>query len=153
MKRTRFVLISVLLLLAASFLLLNGCNYITGATLNGSIQTRLPVELIKNISPTEAYAVIALNAGHVNFTLIDVRTPAEYAAGHIPGAINRDLNSPTFKDDIAIFDKSKIYLLYCHSGARSASARDVMQELGFQQIYSMIGGITDWMVQGLPVVK
>ena len=96
---------------------------------------------------------MALNAGHANFTIIDVRTPEEYAAGHIPAAINRDYKSPTFKDDIAKFDRSKIYLVYCASGGRSASARDMMIELGFQQIYNMSGGITAWIAQGLPLAK
>lgn len=149
----QLVLISVLLLVTTLLVVVGSCDYITGAALAGSVQATLPVGFVKNVSPTEAYAVIALNAGHYNFTIIDVRTPQEYAAGHIPGAINRDLNSTSFRDDIAKLNKTKIYLVYCHSGNRSAVARDIMIDLGFKQIYNMNGGIADWTAQGLPVVK
>jgi rhodanese-related sulfurtransferase len=153
MDKTRFVLFTVLLLLLVSFLFAGACDYITGEALTASVPTHFQKVTIKDVSPAEAYAIIGLNAGHANFTIIDVRTPEEYAAGHIPGALNRDYRSPTFKDEIAKFDKGRIYLIYCRSGVRSASARDVMKELGFQQIYNISGGITDWIAQGLPVVK
>jgi rhodanese-related sulfurtransferase len=153
MRKSRFLFLSILVLLAALSLVFNSCSYITGEALTESFQPRIPQEFIKNVSSTEAYAIIALNAGHANFTIIDVRTPEEYANGHIKAALNRDYNSPTFKNDIAKFDKNKIYVVYCQSGVRSAGARDIMQELGFQQIYNMDGGITAWMAQGLPVVK
>jgi rhodanese-related sulfurtransferase len=153
MKNNRLKLIVALLLLAVSGLSVGGCDYITGKAMEYSMPIQTQEQAIKNVSPTEAYAVMALNEGHANFTIIDVRTPAEYDAGHIPGAIIRDYRSATFRDDIAKLDRNKIYLVYCASGNRSASARDVMQELGFQQIYNMNGGFTAWTAQGLPVVK
>jgi rhodanese-related sulfurtransferase len=91
--------------------------------------------------------------GHSDFTIIDVRTADEYAAGHIQGALNRDYYAQTFKEDLAKFDRNSVYLVYCRTGVRSAAARDIMQELGFTHIYNMTGGINEWTAQGFPVVK
>jgi rhodanese-related sulfurtransferase len=153
MCKRRLLFLPALILLAALLLSISGCDYITGNAPEFSQPVKSQEQVIKNVSPTEAYAVIALYAGHYNFTVIDVRTHPEYAAGHIPGAINRDLNSPSFRDDIDKFNKSNIYLVYCQTGGRSAAARDIMRELGFLHIYNMTGGISAWIAQGLPVVK
>ncbi len=84
-------------------------------------------------------------------TLIDVRTPAEFAEGHIAGAELVDLNSGEFPTAIVEFDRSGRYLLYCRSGNRSAQAAAIMAELGFEQVWDM-GGIIDWEAAGFPVV-
>jgi rhodanese-related sulfurtransferase len=63
--------------------------------------------------------------------VVDVRTPSEYAAGHIAGAINVDVESGAFSDAIAGLDKSKTYLVYCHSGRRSGIASEQMRAAGF----------------------
>ena len=153
MKKTRFLFLLALMLLVASLLFSGACSYVTGEAISESIPTQVQNISIKDISATEAYAIIALNAGRYNFTIIDVRTAQEYAAGHIPGAINRDFNSPTFKDDINKLDKSYIYVIYCQTGVRGAGARDVMKELGFQHVSNITGGITAWIAQSLPMVK
>lgn len=137
----------------AMFPVISSCAYITGEAINAAIPTRSPQENIRDVSPSEAYAIIALNTGHADFAILDVRTPEEYAAGHIPGALNRDYYSPDFRDDLNRFNKSKTYLVYCGSGMRSAAARDIMRELGFQQIYNMTGGFSAWQASGLPVMK
>ena len=72
---------------------------------------------------------------------------------HDYNRINRDIYSPTFKDEINKFDKNNIYVVYCRTGIRGAAARDIMKGLGFQEVYNISGGIIDWTAQGFPVVK
>ncbi len=82
--------------------------------------------------------------GNENTVLIDVRTPDEFAGGHIPNAVNINFNAPDFAAQIEKLDKSKTYLVYCRSGARSGRAATSMSELGFQTIYTLQGGILNW---------
>jgi rhodanese-related sulfurtransferase len=131
----------------------SGCGYITGEAVEFSFQPPAAEQFSRNISITEAYAIIAMNAGRYNFVILDVRTPEEFAAGHIQGALNRDYYSSALKDNLDKMDKTKIYIVYCLTGGRSAAVRDIMQELGFQHIYNMTGGFADWTTQGFPIVK
>lgn len=75
-------------------------------------------------------------------TVIDVRTAAEYAQGHVVGAINIDVESGTFGDQIAELEKGEPYLVYCRSGRRSAIAAEQMAEAGFTDIADA-GGLAD----------
>ncbi len=70
--------------------------------------------------------------------------------GHIENAINLNYYSKTFKDELSELDKSKTYLIYCRSGRRSGIALDIMKELGFTEVYNILGGITQWEAEGLP---
>jgi rhodanese-related sulfurtransferase len=90
----------------------------------------------------------AIKAGAV---VIDVRTPAEFAAGHLDGAVNIDINSPDFAADVAQLDKGETYAVYCRSGNRSAVATDYMQQQGFGSLYNLQAGIIEWQSAGLPV--
>lgn len=86
-------------------------------------------------------------ASRQNIIILDVRTPQEFAAGHLPGAINIDYLNPTFSDSIRQLEKNKKYLVYCKSGNRSTKAADIMQQLGFRKVTNMLGGITRWQGQ------
>jgi len=76
--------------------------------------------------------------------LIDVRTPEEFEAGHIDGAINIDFRSATFSEDIDTLDKSVTVFVYCQAGGRSGQARDMMADKGFSTIYNLEGGYGSW---------
>jgi rhodanese-related sulfurtransferase len=84
-------------------------------------------------------------------TIIDVRTPEEFAAGHLEHAVNYDIEAGQFSAQIAPLDHAAPYMVYCHSGRRSAIAVDAMVAAGFTQVYD-VGGIADWQAAGLPVV-
>lgn len=148
----KLIIITLLLLLIFP-VVLSGCDYITGAAPELSFNDPEQTPTIQNVSSSDAYAIISIRAGHANFIIIDVRTPSEYAQGHIPFATNRDINSPTFSDGINKLNKNRTYFVYCQAGARSAAARDMMQELGFINIINLINGYADWVATGLPVVK
>jgi rhodanese-related sulfurtransferase len=84
--------------------------------------------------------------------VVDVRTPAEYAAGHVDGAINLDVESPTFDARLAELDKGATYAVYCHSGRRSGIATGKMGDAGFTKVYNLQGGISDLASAGAAVV-
>jgi rhodanese-related sulfurtransferase len=84
-------------------------------------------------------------------TVIDVRTAEEYANGHIDGAINLDVQGGGFSASIAALDPAAPYIVYCHSGRRSAIAAATMVAAGFTQVHDM-GGIQAWIDAGLPIV-
>ncbi len=86
-------------------------------------------------------------------TLIDVRTPEEYAAGHLANARNIDWNGGHFEHMVMDLDKSKPVLVYCLKGGRSASAASKMRSMGFKEVYELEGGIEKWEAAKLPVVK
>lgn len=82
-----------------------------------------------------------------------MRTPAEHAAGRIPGSVLLDYNGPSFQDGLAKLDRSKTYLVHCAVGGRSAKALSSMKAAGFSKAYNMLGGMNAWAAQGLPVEK
>lgn len=108
-----------------------------------------PVAAADEITPQEGQALMA-EAGDA-LTVIDVRTPEEYANGHVDGAINLDVQGGTFSADIATLDPAAPYIVYCQSGRRSAIAAATMVAAGFTQVHDM-GGIQAWIDAGLPIV-
>jgi rhodanese-related sulfurtransferase len=96
---------------------------------------------------------LGLQKGDPDVALLDVRTPAEFAEGHLPGAVNLDLNGPGFGEAVAALDKSKSYFVYCHTGNRSATATRMMHDAGLTKVYDIQGGIAAWSQQGLPVTR
>jgi len=89
-----------------------------------------------------------------NAVVLDVRTPGEFAAGHIADATNLDWNAPDFEEKVAKLDKSKTYLVHCATGRRSALACDKMgSRLGFTHCFNLEGGIKAWQKADKPVVK
>lgn len=80
-----------------------------------------------------------------NTVVIDVRTPGEVVDGFIKGTtIFADINGNDFEQKMKALDKSKTYLVYCRSGARSSRAADFMINNGFNNVYNLSGGILGW---------
>ena len=75
--------------------------------------------------------------------IVDVRTAAEFADGHIPGAVNIDVNSPDFAQQIAKLNTSKTVALYCRSGRRSKIAAEKVTAAGYK-VVELDGGILSW---------
>ena len=92
-------------------------------------------------------------AADLSVIVVDVRTPAEFADGHVARAVLVDFDAPGFGDRIAKFDRSATYLVYCHSGNRSGQATAVMADLGFTNVNNLDGGISVWQAAGAPIVK
>ena len=94
----------------------------------------------------------AKKVSNKSIVLLDVRTPAEFASGHISGATNIDFESGTFESDIQKLDKSKSYAVYCRSGNRSGQATSLMAKDGFSTVFNLDGGLINWQSAGYPVV-
>jgi rhodanese-related sulfurtransferase len=110
---------------------------------------------VHDISSADAQTLIESHQEDANFVIIDVRTSAEFASGHIAGAVNVCVlmcNTP-FEDAIAGFDKSATYLVYCGTNHRSPGAAGAMVGQGFQNVYNMLGGLIQWQNEGRPVVQ
>jgi thioredoxin len=88
-----------------------------------------------------------------NAQLIDVRTPGEFAGGHLSSALNFDWNGSEFAAQTKNLDKQKPVFVYCLSGGRSASAANNLRNAGFKTVYEMNGGMMKWRAAGLPETK
>lgn len=80
-----------------------------------------------------------------------MRTPAEFADGHLPGAINIDIQSDSFdKVSTSTLSKDKPVYVYCRSGKRSLTAADHLVDNGYK-VVNLKGGILEWNAQGMPL--
>lgn len=104
-------------------------------------------DAVEKVDAAEAVEII--EAGE--HTVIDVRTPAEFAAGHVDGSENIDVSAGSFEQQVEQLDKDEEYVVYCQSGNRSAQAADTMAELGFTEIVDG-GGIVDLQSAGADIV-
>jgi phage shock protein E len=95
---------------------------------------------IKNVDAQPFSQVAATSSTYV----LDVRTPGEFATGHLANAHNIDVEASTFASEIAKLDKHATYAVYCHSGRRSGIATSQMQKAGFDHIYNLNGGLAAW---------
>lgn len=85
-------------------------------------------------------------------TLVDVRTPAEHAQGHVEGALLIDWYDPACEQRLAELPRDGTYLLYCRSGNRSGRAASMMTALGFEQVWNA-GGFRDLAAAGAPIAR
>ena len=85
--------------------------------------------------------------------IVDVRTPEEFAEGHLPRAVNCDWKAEDFLQQMeAAFDKTEPLYVYCRSGRRSAEAAKALTKAGYE-VCNMTGGIEGWKAEGKPVTK
>lgn len=80
--------------------------------------------------------------------LIDVREPAEFRGGHIPGAVNVPLGQ--VESAAARYGKTEPIHVICASGGRSLTAQKMLRSLGFEQVVNVEGGFRAWAAAGLP---
>ncbi len=87
--------------------------------------------------------------------VIDVREPDEYAAGHLPGAINLPRGLLEFKlsGNPALERRDLAVVLYCKTSGRAALSAVSMQAMGYLNVSSVAGGYDAWVAAGMPVVK
>lgn len=122
----------VLAAVFASALLLTGCSSSGAAT---------------NMGAADFIAKI----GEPGVVIVDVRTPEEFAAGHLQGAVNIDVSASTFDSQIAALDKDVVYAVYCRSGNRSTIAVGKMSDAGFSNLFNFNqGGFAELAAAGAP---
>lgn len=112
---------------------------------------------IREISVADAAEAIKKNPDTL---VLDVREPAEWAEGHLPGALLVPRGMLEAKADLEyanreprLADRSQPIIVHCASAARSAMAADVLQQMGFTNVRSLAGGIVAWKEKGLPIEK
>ena len=94
----------------------------------------------RRVSAEEAQQIMKNESG---YQIVDVRTPEEYASGHIPNAICIPNESIGKQPPAELSDKKQLLLIYCRSGRRSKEAANKLVELGYENVVDF-GGIIDW---------
>lgn len=111
-------------------------------------------------APVQAQAVTTIQAAeafdwlsdpNATWLVLDVRTPQEYASGHLENAVLQDFYAADFREQLLNMDRHQPMILYCRSGNRSGQALQMMRELGFKNAYDIRGGIQAWQAAGYPV--
>ena len=120
------------------------CGQKENAKSNGTNADQASISLI---SPTD------LNNVNKDIVLIDVRTPEEFASGHLENAVNINYFDSDFDEQFKTLDKNKAVYLYCKSGRRSANAAEKLEDMGFVKIYDLEGGVVNWQSKGLTLSK
>lgn len=105
---------------------------------------------VRHVDAVGAKKLLAETPGIV---VLDVRTPGEYAGGHLAGAKNLDFNVPEFRDHLSKLDRNATYLVHCAGGGRSTRSLTRFQELGFKSVVHLDGGFNGWVQAGQPVEK
>jgi phage shock protein E len=141
----RLLPLTPLLLLVA---VLVGCSTAPAAAPTASPVTPAQTQnLPADIDVTTANSL----RGHSDVVMLDVRTPEEYAQGHIPGVVPIPLDQ--VPNRLAEIPKDKTVIVTCRSGNRSGQAAELLRQKGYTNIHNMLGGITAWEQAGYPVEK
>jgi rhodanese-related sulfurtransferase len=106
----------------------------------------------KEIQAREARSLIEQRKSD-GLVILDVRTAMEFGDGHINGAVNVDYKAEDFREKLSALDTSATYVVYCRSGRRSTEATEIMEEMGFTDIYHLEDGVLGWHKAGLPLTR
>ncbi len=85
--------------------------------------------------------------------VVDVRTPEEYADGHIAGSTNIDFAARDFQKKLNALSRTNTYLVHCASGGRSTLSLETFKKLGFKSVVHLDGGFRAWKKAEQPVAK
>jgi rhodanese-related sulfurtransferase len=138
---TRAPRLLLLALLAFSPVAVAGCSETEPAAGTGTAESNTQVRVVDT---TEARSLIDAGA-----QIIDVRTPEEFDAGHLTGAVNVDVQAADFHERVQGLDKSESYVVYCRTGSRAGAAADMMLDMGFTDVVNA-GGLEALRTAGLP---
>ena len=112
-------------------------------------QATIDEAVVKNISAHEAQKVLQKEG----IILLDIRTPQEFNASKIEGAINIDFYNRAFAENLNKLDKKETYFVYCRSGNRTGQSMRIFKSLGFTDIYHLHRGIVDWKGSGYTMTR
>lgn len=108
---------------------------------------------IVHVNAVEAAQLLANKDEKKRPVIIDIRTLEEFRETHLKGARQIDFLENDFAARIGKLDRTRAYLIHCHSGGRSSRSLALWNELGFKKIYHLDGGILAWEKASQPVVK
>lgn len=104
-----------------------------------------------SIRDVDVAAAAQLIAADDSVVVLDIRTPEEFARGHIEGAVNIDYMADDFAKKLAMLDRNRTYLMHCQSGGRSGKSLAKFTELGFKSVLHLEAGFAGWQSAGRPV--
>ena len=142
-KMNKLIIISAAVVIAV---LMSACENITEKD-NGAVSTDANDTM--NVEQTNTYRQISMDeaalmmAQESDYIILDVRRADEFAAGHIPNAINVPNESIGTTEIPELPDKDQLIMVYCRSGRRSKEAAEKLVKLGYTNIVEF-GGILDW---------
>ncbi len=105
----------------------------------------------REVTVQDAFAF--LQTPHPDLVILDIRTPKEFHAGHIAGAVQMNFASPTFQIILAQLPRDQPYLIYCRSANRSEKTFQFMKNMDFKNVIHMKGGVIQWTEHGFPLVR
>ena len=121
---------AIILLFVLAF---SACKPAAQEKTSGIVNERISIEAAKELMDSNK-----------ELKIIDVRTPGEFASGHLENAVNIDFRNDDFQQKIAELDRNESYLIYCKSGGRSGQALDLMKELNFIYVKEMKDGYSGY---------
>ena len=104
---------------------------------------------IRLVPPSAAFQVV--DEAPADLVVLDVRTPEEFAGPRLANSINVDFYAADFAAQLDELDKTATYVVYCRSGNRTSQAIPIMEDLGFEVVYEVDGGIVNWANAGFPL--
>jgi len=104
---------------------------------------------VKDVTSAEATQLL----NRRNAVLLDVREPKEFEGGRLPGALHIPLSQLAGRSSELAKMVARPVVAYCDLGRRSRAAAGALSKAGFQEIYSLEGGIAAWKKDGMPVEK
>ena len=111
-----------------------------------SVQTQKPAQVI-NLESEALLAKLETNKG----VILDVRTKEEVANGYLIDASFIDFYDSKFDTKASWIKKDQPIYVYCHAGGRSVKAAEKLIELGFNEVYNLSGGYSNWKSSGYPI--
>ena len=125
--------------------------FITIATA-GEPAATAPASAAVAVAPMSQEALLEHQSRHPDHLFVlDVRTPQEYAEGHVPGAVNVPYDQLASR--LAEVPKDKDVVLYCKSGRRAGIAADVLAANGYKRLSHLEGDMNAWVEKGRPIAK
>ncbi len=110
-------------------------------------------ENVEQVAIEDAVDLVEQENENPDFVILDVRTPSEFERGHLDFAINVDSRSSVFSHVLNKLDKRKVYLVYSEHGRRGGKAACAMKELGFDNVFHLVGGLNDWEEAGMYIAR
>ncbi len=105
------------------------------------------------ITITPQSALKLMEEKNSEITILDIRPKEEFIIEHIPGAVNLDYDGHHFQQKVEKLDRTKDYIIYCHSGVRGGYFMNKMRNSGFKRAYNILGGFVGWKVSKLPLTN
>ena len=109
--------------------------------------------VLTGLSPRQFKSMLERSGNDANVVLLDIRTPREFASGHIAGAVLIDYYSSDFVDRLKALDRQKTFLIYCRSGNRTGKSLAIFEKLGFKHVFHLEKGLIGWVSENYPLVS